>query len=167
MTTKEAQLNEVTYAGFFVTDSNGDPVPGLTTTSFNIYLFNPSGSEVHSTTTDGIRELGNGLYQYYATFTTEGIWSVLIDHDYLPMGVKGDFEVHEDRALLKRVLGLVQENFYLDNLSYTGDNMNSGRLRIYSDAASVGTTADIIGTYNITASFDSNGKLSNYKIVKS
>lgn len=168
MTTKAAQLDEITYSSFKVTDSNGNPVTGLTTSDFTILLYNPSGSEVHASTTDGIRELGYGMYQYYATLTVQGIYSTKIVHStYLPTGVAGDFEVHDDRALLKRVLGLVQENMYLDNTVYSGENLTSARLRIYSVAGSVGTDSDVLATYALTAVFGVSGTITSYKFVKS
>lgn len=168
MTTKEGQLNEVNYVRFKVVDSNGDPVTGLTSTNFTRYLYDPTRTNVTSTTTDGINEVGTGLYEYYFTPTSEGIWTPYITHTtYIPTGVSGDIEIHQDRVWLQRTLGLVQENFYLDNTVFSGSNMTSGRLRIYSDAASVSTTSNVIGTYTITATYDANNALDTYKIVKS
>ena len=69
----------------------------------------------------------------------------------------------EDEA--QRVLGLLDENSYLDNQVYNGDGLlTSARKRIYSVAGSVGTTNDVIATYNITATY-SGTQLSSYKMV--
>ena len=56
---------------------------------------------------------------------------------------------------LIRALGLMQENYYLDQVVYNAFNcLTSGRMRIYSNAASVGTVNNVIATYQITASYN-------------
>ena len=78
-------------------------------------------------------------------------------------------DVSELSSSLIRILGLVQENFYLDSMQYTeydgGKLLNSGRLRIYSSAGSVGTDSDVIATYIITSAWDGD-ELQTYKVVK-
>lgn len=68
-----------------------------------------------------------------------------------------------------KMLGLSQENYYLDQTVYTTYNsvklMTSGRLRTYTNPASVGTVNDILATYTITAVWN-NDELQNYKVVK-
>jgi len=68
-----------------------------------------------------------------------------------------------------RALGLMQENYYIDQTSYTTYGgvklMTSGRMRIYSDAASVGTSSNVTATYQITASW-SGDEMNDYKVVK-
>lgn len=70
---------------------------------------------------------------------------------------------------LDRALGLSQENYYLDNCAYTeyqGQSyMTSGRLRIYSDAGSVGTDSNVVATYQIIATW-SLGQMQTYKVIK-
>ncbi len=68
---------------------------------------------------------------------------------------------------LKRLLGLTHENIFIDNPVYDGNNnMTSARVRIYSDAVSVGTASNVIGTYTITAPGDGPGKFTTWKQVK-
>lgn len=165
---KEGQLNELNYGSFKVTDDNGDPVTGLVDGDFTKIIYDPDGNDVTSTTTNDITELGNGLYKASLFPTSEGIYSYKITHStYLPTGTVAEFEVHQDRAWLERILGLVHENIYIDNYSFTGSNMTSGRMRIYSDSSSVSTTSDVVGTYTITATYDGDENLSSFKIVKS
>jgi len=68
-----------------------------------------------------------------------------------------------------RLLGLTQENYYLDNTVYSTHNgiklLTSGRIRLYSDPASVGTTSDVIATYTVTSSWVAD-ELQTYKVVK-
>lgn len=65
-----------------------------------------------------------------------------------------------------KLLGLTQENQFIDNTTYDGDdNLTAGRLRIYSVAGSVGTDSDVLATYNITATY-TGGTMTDYKVVK-
>ena len=67
----------------------------------------------------------------------------------------------------KRVLGLMHENVFIDNPVYDTDgNMVAARVRIYSDAASVGTALNVIGTYTITAPSTAPGQFTTWKQVK-
>jgi hypothetical protein len=70
---------------------------------------------------------------------------------------------------LDRILGLMQENYYLDQTvyaTYGGQKLlTSGRIRVYSVAGSVGTNNDVLATYLITASW-SNDELQTYQVVK-
>lgn len=68
---------------------------------------------------------------------------------------------------LKRILGLVHENIFIDNPTYDSDgNMTAARLRIYSNPASVGTASDVIGTYQITAPSTAPGQFASWKQVR-
>lgn len=68
-----------------------------------------------------------------------------------------------------RALGLMQENYFLDQTSYTTYQgvklLTSGRIRIYSVAGSVGTASDVTATYNVTSNW-TNDELDDYKVVK-
>ena len=78
-------------------------------------------------------------------------------------------DVADLNTLVLRVLGLAQENFYQDNIVWDSSRrLTSCRLRLYSDAASVGTTSNVLATYTITATYDSSDNLlETYKVVKS
>ena len=68
-------------------------------------------------------------------------------------------------ALVTRILGLDQENFYIDNTVFSSGNMTSCRVRIYSVAGSVGSASDVIATYTMTAGY-SGDEMSTYSMVK-
>ena len=69
---------------------------------------------------------------------------------------------------LKRVLGLVHENIFIDLPSYDDDsNLISARLRIYSNPISVGTNNNILATYIIESDSSGPGKFTNWKQVRS
>lgn len=68
---------------------------------------------------------------------------------------------------LKRLLGLMHENIYIDQPGYDSDNnLTSARVRIYSDAGSVGTASNIIGTYTISAPSTAPGKFTSWSQIK-
>lgn len=75
---------------------------------------------------------------------------------------------------MARALGLLQENFMLDNTAFAGSDMTSGRIRIFanavdlvaaSDGATFGTENEIAG-YQITVVYESAGKVQSYKVEK-
>jgi hypothetical protein len=66
---------------------------------------------------------------------------------------------------LARILGLVQENYYLDQPVYTSGKLTSARMRTYTVAASVGSSSDVLATYTVTATW-SGDNLLTYKVAK-
>lgn len=68
-----------------------------------------------------------------------------------------------------RALGLMQENFKIDQCTYTNYQgmklMTGGRIRIWSNEASVGTDNDVIAEYQITSNW-SNDEMQDYTVVK-
>lgn len=69
---------------------------------------------------------------------------------------------------LKRVLGLIHENVYIDLPSYDDDsNLISARLRIYSNPTSVGSNNDVLATYIIESDSSGPGKFTNWSQIKS
>ena len=69
-------------------------------------------------------------------------------------------------ALIKRVLGLTQENYYIDNTTFETGKLKTARIRIYSVAGSVGSASDVLATYNIAITYDANGNMETYKVTK-
>jgi hypothetical protein len=103
---------------------------------------------------------------------TESIADAVWDEAQADHTTSGSFgkvmDDHTDTIL--RALGLVQENYYLDNTVYTTWSgislLTSGRLRTYSNAGSVGTGSNVLATYQITSTW-TNDQLDTYKVVKS
>jgi hypothetical protein len=66
-----------------------------------------------------------------------------------------------------RLLGLGQENVYIDTTVFDSDgNLESARLRTYSVAGSVGTDNDVLATYTITAVGTGANRFSSWQQVK-
>lgn len=143
---------------FTVSDAAGNLISGIDSSSFTVYLYNPSDANVAGTKTDSFTELGNGSYKYTFTPDVNGIWYANVTHPiYFPWGKTDDIYVDEADLssiyeIVRRTLGLVHHNMYIDNPTYDEyGNMTSARVRIYDLAANVGTNTGVIETYLITA----------------
>jgi len=103
----------------------------------------------------------SGYYEYVVTITTT---MTTVDQQDIVLDRMMSGGSADD---VSRILGLVHENVYIDTTVYdANNNLTSARLRIYSDAASVGTTSNVIGTYTITVTASGVGKFTNWKMVK-
>ena len=68
--------------------------------------------------------------------------------------------------MLQKILGLVQENFSVDQTIYDNENnLTSSRVRIYNDNTSVGTEINILEEYIMTASY-TGVQMTSYKMEK-
>jgi hypothetical protein len=94
-------------------------------------------------------------------------WSIADTEDDFPSIVTETLEIAYDDVDLKRVLGLMHENIFIDQAGYDiNGNLISARVRIYSDSASVGTANNIIGTYTITSDGQGRGMFTNWRQVR-
>lgn len=158
---------------FSVTDSSNDLVPGIDSTAFVVHLFDPSGTEVSSSITPTITELGFGHYRLSFIPNVVGIWMMVVYHTtHFPAGKSNTLQAFNNdfdtiATLVERVLGLTQENFYVDNTSYDGNNcLTASRIRTYTDEASVGTDSNVLASYNMTATYDGDGNMITYEVKK-
>jgi len=143
---------------FTVSDSNGNLVAGIDSSSFTVYVYDPSDAEVSGSVNGSFTDLGNGNYKYTFTPDANGVWYVTITQPtYFSWGKSDD--VYVDSAnlssiyeIVRKTLGLVHHNMYIDEPVYDeAGNMISARVRIYSDSASVGSNTNVIETYLITS----------------
>jgi len=146
------------YEHFTVSDSNGNLVSGIDTTAFTVYTYNPSGTNLAGSLSDFFTELGDGSYKYTFTPDVNGVWYVNVTHPtYFPWGKTDDIYVDDTDLsgiyeIVRKTLGLVHHNIYIDETVFDeAGNMTSARVRIYSDAASVGTNSNVIEKYLLTA----------------
>lgn len=161
----EIELDEISKDMFTVIDIYGDLVTGAS--GFTVNLFDPDGNEVSGTTTVTVTELSNGHYMASFIPDAKGTWALSIFHStYMPSGITAVYKCTEREAWLARLLGLCQENVYIDNRIYSGGKLIGARLRTYTNAAYVGTTTDVLATYTITASYTGE-ELVNYQVIKS
>lgn len=167
--------NKKAYEHFSVTDGNNTLVSGIATTAFTVDLFNQNGQEVSSQIDVDVTELSSGHYRVEFIPDEVGTWYITVYHnDYFPWGKSDDVLVYTSdfdiiTSDLARILGLTQENYYLDSLVYTTHSgiklLTNSRIRIYSSADSVASNNDVIATYQITATW-SGDALQDYKVEK-
>jgi hypothetical protein len=157
---------------FTVLDTNDLPVSGLGDVDFTKYLLDSDNNLSLLTVT--VSGLGSGHYVASYTPDTIGTWFLTVYHSvYFPWGKSGEtqvntYDIDTIGVDIKRLLGLSQENYYLDQVVWnTFKQMTSGRIRVYTDSASVGSDINVLDTYNITATYDSASKLVDYKVSRS
>jgi hypothetical protein len=72
-----------------------------------------------------------------------------------------------DEPAAKRLLGLLHENISIDEPVYDEHgNLESARVRIYSNPGSVGSDSDVLATYAITAPSTAPGQFTTWSQVK-
>lgn len=87
-----------------------------------------------------------------------GLWDVLGDGSVTMNTLDDD---------LQRALGLSKENFRISNTSYDkDDNLISANVKIYPSKMDLNNDNNLIATYKMEATYDNEGKLSDYKMVK-
>jgi hypothetical protein len=93
------------------------------------------------------------------------VWDAQVS-DFQEPGSFGEI-VKQTSDNLKRALGLIHENIYIDTPVYDEfNNLISARVRIYSNNTSVGSNNDIIGTYLISSDPSGRGKFNNWSQIK-
>jgi len=168
------RVGEIAIEDFTVVDHEHNLISGLDSTSFVSYIYSPTDAEVSGSSNLSITELGNGHYRLKFIPNTVGLWYINIYHSiYFPWGKADSVQVFSNdfdtiTILLERVLGMVQENFFIDNTIYNTQHMlTESRIRLYSNAGSVGTGSNVIATYTMLAEYDTSGiEMTSYKVVK-
>lgn len=90
-----------------------------------------------------------------------------LDGETVTLNAATEAQLNTIEEEVKRTLGLVHENIYIDLPGYdTNKNLVSARLRTYLVSGSVGTANDVIATYTITAVGAGKGKFTSWKMVK-
>lgn len=166
------KLGDIVTEDFRVSDNYHVGVAGLNIGAFDLRIYNDSGVEKSSIVFNNLQDLGNGDYRLTYTPDSEGTWSTYIFHTlYFPYGkssftIVKQYDITDVGDMLKRILGLTQENYYVYDTVYDGSNMISSKIRIYSDGASVGTTNNVIANYNVTTTYDGSGNMETYSVVR-
>jgi hypothetical protein len=87
-----------------------------------------------------------------------GLWDVLGD---------GSVSIGDIDLSLQRLLGLGHENFAIRDQVYdTKNNLLNATVKIYPSKADVQGDTNAIGTYSISATYDSQNRLTDYQMVK-
>ena len=156
--------------------SEGIPATGLSPKVKIIEV--PSGTVTVSA--GEMSELSNGFYYYnFTDYSYTKDYAIICDGtDVLPVSeryvIAGNENYREDinnvmtsNELLQRAVGLLHENIYIDSPTYDdNNNLVGARVKIYSNAESVGTGDDIIGEYLISSSGNGPGKFTTWSQIK-
>jgi len=167
------KLNTVNYDEFVVNDSSGGLVTGLTNGDFTKYLYNPAGAEVSSSVTVTVVELGNGLYRVNFTPNQLGEWVLSVvnsthfayskSSNYLCV----EYYVDDIEVLIRRILGLTQENFRVADSTYDANHaLTSAKIKIYGSKADTDNDVNSIATYSMTATYNAEAEMTSYKVTK-
>ena len=158
---------------FTVVDSNGNLISGIDSSTFIVYVYDPTSTEVSLSINGSIIDLGNGHYKYTFIPNQNGTWYVNIIHPiYFSWGKSDDIYVTDADLtsiynIVSRTLGLTHHNIYIDQPIYGDEgSLISARVRTYKNAADVGTENNIIETYRIEADEVACGQFSFWKQVK-
>lgn len=171
--------NIITYDEFIVLNKQNNPITGLVDGNFSKVLYDPDGIDRISSTAPiavTINELGNGAYRVNFTPDKTGNWFLILYHAIHFAYGKGEnyFCVEEwfdDIAnILKRIVGLSQENYRIFNPVYETKNrqrcMTSATIKLYPTAGDVDTDSNAIAEYDITAVFNAQADMTSYKVKK-
>lgn len=157
--------NEAHKLELSLTDTLGNFVSGKTI----IYsVYKSSDNSLYDSGT--MTEIGtSGIYQASVTFTEIGQYRIEYITPSKFENIIDTFYVREELAtqeLVKRILGLSQENYRIINPVYdTKRNLIAGTIKIYPTASDVDADTNAIAQYQINAQYKDLIML-NYKVKK-
>ena len=179
------EKDTIAYDEFVVLDEDNNPITGLISSNFTTKLYDPNKNEVSNISagiTVTIEELGDGSYRVSFTPDTLGAWILIVYNDtYFPFGKGNNYVCVESlggdggaglpqqyKDMIKRILGLSQENYRLFNPQFDrNNNLIAGTIKIYSSANDVDTDTNPLAEYEITAAFNLRTNLmTTYKVKK-
>jgi len=76
-------------------------------------------------------------------------------------------EIANLEVLVKRILGLTQENFRISDAVYDSNHLlTSATIKIYSSSSDCENDINALETYSMTTVYNSEGEMTSYKVVK-
>ena len=165
---------------FQVLDKHDNPVTGLLQSDFTIKLYNPSKNNVANISagvTVTIEEVGDGFYRTSFTPDTLGAWNlIIINEDYIEAGIGEDYYcveslgggvTEEIENMIKRAVGLTQENYRIFNQTYDKyQNLISAKIKLYNNAIDCNNDENAFAEYEMSATWDNKRHLTGYKTVR-
>ena len=162
---------------FQILDKHSMPVIGLAQSDFTIKLYNPFYNNVANISAGvvvTITELAEGFYRVSFIPDTLGIWNlIIINATYIPSGIGDDYYCVESlgggiteqiKNMIKRTLGLSQENYRIFNQRYDKyTNLIASTIKIYPNASDCENDTNPIATYQMSAIWDNKRRLTGYK----
>jgi len=160
-------VHQPVYEDFIVIDSTGAGfVTGIDLTEFSAFIYDNDRNLYNGTI--NFYEMGNGAYRCEFTPDTIGTWFITVTHPvYFPYGKSNSALIYtSDLNILSRMIGLMQENYSVDQTTYDVDgNLISSRIRVYDVASNVGSNNGVVATYNMIATYSGN-QMTSYNVEK-
>lgn len=172
--------NQTYYLEIIITDVHGDPVSGKT---INYEIRNSSDNSLFDSGT--LSEIGTtGIYNKSVIFTAIGQYRVYYQTPFkFDDAIEGilvieqkaqestlqsvDTKIDNHTVLLTRIIGLCQENYRLTDTSFNaGGKLTSGKIKIFGSASDCENNINPTDTYQVTAVYNAQNRLENYKVVK-
>ncbi len=159
----------ITIISFFT--DNGYPKLGLSPT-INIRRVDTGSLVIEGVS---MSELGDGWYKYEFDGDEDLEYAIRCDggtdltnaERYTFAGSEIKSHIVEPNERLKRILGLVHENYrIIDPIYDNHNNMISGVIKTYPSAEDVENDTNPIAEYLVTAEFDPKRRLTGYKTKK-
>jgi hypothetical protein len=151
-----------------VIDRRGAFKSGLTVT-YNVYK-SSDNSLVQSGT---MTEVGtSGIYQATITFTEatqfRAEYTTPISYENIIETILvEEVSIGDINDLIKRILGLTQENYRIFNPQYSKHgNMESAIVKIYPTANDCNNDTNALAEYEVTATHNYIGRMTGYKVIK-
>jgi len=157
------------YEDFIVIDStSANFVTDIPLSEFNYFIYDNNRNLYNGVVT--FYELGNGAYRCEFIPDDIGTWFITVIHPkYFPTGKSNTALIYtSDLNILTRMVGLLQENYSVDQTVYDAQgNLTSSRIRLYDSSLNVGTNNGVIATYNMIATYDNNThQMTSYNVEK-
>jgi hypothetical protein len=165
------------YLEIIVTDILGDGATGLSI-QYEIYQSSTNTLIENGTMTD----IGDGVYQKLINLSTIGQYRVMYTtpkkyDNAIETIVVTERDINDLSEVIdklseiitksNRLLGLSQENFRIFSPSYdVNNNLITGIIKIYESKTDCDSDINPIAIYNVEATYDINGNMSNYKVTK-
>lgn len=75
-------------------------------------------------------------------------------------------EINANETLIKRILGLTQENFKLYDCFYANGQLTQGKIKIYPSATDLENDTNAMAIYQVNADYNSDGTCKDYRVKK-
>jgi len=164
----EVTVNTTYYFDIFVTDNEGEPVTGL---NIDYSLYRSENNLL--IITGPLIEKGNGVYQASKLFDILGQYRIIYN---TPLGYEDAQETilvvdegssSQQTALIRRILGLTQENYrILEPIYDEANNMTSCTLKTYPSSLDCENDTNPIAVYNVVSTYTVDNNMSSYKVKK-
>ena len=147
----------------FIIDKDGEPITGLSN-SYTIYDSSDDSVVVSGSLTDQ----GLGVYTATYVFTVSGQYRIIYN---TPSGYSDEIEsiiVEESHLdLLKRILGLSQENYRIFDSVYNANHLlTSATVKTYATASDCNNDLSPIATYSMITEYNVDSEMTAYRMVK-